>query len=70
MRITNLMRNHVARNIAADHASRHMRKAQRNRWNDEDRAVCIDKYKALITEDERAEFERLFAEVSKRLGVK
>jgi hypothetical protein len=60
MRLTNLMRNHVARNIAADHASKHMRKAKRTRWNDEDRAVCMDKYKALVTVEEWAEFERRF----------
>ncbi|MGA9902190.1 MAG: hypothetical protein WBQ39_09655 [Terriglobales bacterium] len=60
------MSNHVARNIAADHASRHMRKRQRNRWNDDDRAVCIDKYKDLVTAGERAEFERRFAEAERQ----
>jgi hypothetical protein len=65
MRITSLMRNHVARNVASDHASRHMRKAGRKRWSDEDRAVCIAKYNALVTADERAEFEHRLAEASK-----
>jgi hypothetical protein len=58
IRITNLMRNHVARNVASDYASKHMRKAGRKQWNDEDRAVCIAKYNALVTPDERTEFER------------
>jgi hypothetical protein len=57
MRTTSLMRNQTARNIASDHASRHMRKNRRTRWNDEDRAVCIDKYKALVTPEEWAAFK-------------
>lgn len=66
-RLTNLMTNHVARNIAADHASRHMRKAGRRQCNDEDRAVCIAKYSALVSEDEREKFESRFAEDAKPL---
>jgi hypothetical protein len=69
-RLTNLMTNHVARNIASDHASRHMRKAGRKQWNDEDRAICSDKYNALVTPEERAEFERRLAEASKSLSAK
>ena len=69
-RLTSNRTNHTARNIASDYASRHMRKAGRKRWNDEDRAACIAKYNALVTPDERAEFERRFAEASKPLRVK
>jgi hypothetical protein len=49
IRLTRFMTNHAARNIASDYASRHMRKARRKRWNDEDRAICIAKYDALAT---------------------
>jgi|HubBroStandDraft_5_1064220.scaffolds.fasta_scaffold452612_2 hypothetical protein len=56
------MTNHAARNIASDYASRHMRKARRKRWNDEDRAICIAKYDALATADEQAEFKRMESE--------
>jgi hypothetical protein len=62
VRLTRFMTNHAARNIASDYASKHMRKAGRKRWDDEDRAICIAKYNTLVTADERAEFERPFAE--------
>ena len=70
MRLTNLMTNHVARNVAADSASKHMRKAGRKRWSDEDRAVCIAEYTARVTPDELAEFERRLGETPKSARVK